>query len=48
MAEKMDRVSVVYHRKDGQWKVRFRQSDPSRVPFCSRVGRDRLHGPRLR
>ena len=38
MAARVDRMSVVYHRKDGEWKIRFRQSDPSRVPFARGSG----------
>ncbi len=38
MAAKVDRMSVVYHRKDEEWKVRFRPSDPSRVPFARGSG----------
>ena len=38
IAQKVDRMSVVYERKNGEWRVRFSQSDPSRTPFARGSG----------
>ena len=34
----VDRMSVVYERDGGEWKVRFRQEDPPRAPFARGSG----------
>lgn len=38
VAENVDRMAVVYEREKEQWKVRFHQADPSRVPFARGSG----------
>lgn len=38
IAEKVDRMSVVYETQDEGWRVRFGQADPSRVPFARGSG----------
>ena len=38
LPENFDRMAVVYQRLNGNWKVRFRRSDPSRTPFARGSG----------